>query len=187
MEKFKPLATAPDNLPRKPATGSAQRVLTDRMSLSEAVEAAGAIIDRFPNGGRGAGDAYIGALASTLASYPRVVALRCADYPNKPGKRLVGICATAKFLPTPADLIAWCDDAAAPLHSAARRESNVAAQLAARDQDRADRPTYEELRAKYGAAWVDAPERKPSWELAPDELAKICGDDVWAKIPDARR
>ena len=52
---------------------SVQRVLSERMILSEAIDAAVAIIGGYPNGGANAGDSYIGALASTLMGHPRQV------------------------------------------------------------------------------------------------------------------
>jgi hypothetical protein len=74
-----------------------------------------------------------------------------------------GIPGTTKFLPTPADVIAWCDRETEPL----RRSEDRAARLTALDadpvnEDRAWRPTLEELREHYG----------PNWGLTPQERAR---------------
>lgn len=102
----------------KRASSSVRRVLDERMTLSEAIEAATTIIGRYPNGGRDAGDSYIGGLAAMLGSYPRQVALRCADPVN-------GIVRACKFLPTPADIVSWCDRKAEPLFAQVDRESRI--------------------------------------------------------------
>ena len=125
--------------------------------LSEAIDAASAILNGYPNGGANAGDSYIGALASTLMGYPRQVALRCADYPRKLGVPLRGISAVCRFLPTPADLIAWCERETEPLRVSFQREQRIAAQIEDRTEaeriEREDRPrrlSVAELKAKYG-------------------------------------
>src|SRR5580704_1453201 len=96
------LQTARTTSPTSYAKRSVQRLLDERMSLSEAIDAAGLIIGAFPNGGANAGDSYIGALAATLGSYPRSVAKRCADHVH-------GVSRDCKFLPTVADIVAWCE------------------------------------------------------------------------------
>jgi hypothetical protein len=95
------------------------------MTLSEAIEAATAIVDCYPNGGRDAGKAYLGALAAILGKYPRSVALKCAD-------PLYGITVECKFLPTVADVVKWCERKAEPLYRDYEREKRTAAQLAER-------------------------------------------------------
>ena len=108
------------------------------MILSEAIEAATAIIERYPNGGANAGDSYIGALAAMLASYPRQVAMRCAD-------PVRGIVRTCKFLPTVADVVAFCEREVTPLYDEAKRERLIAAQLAERERSETDRPSPEQI------------------------------------------
>jgi hypothetical protein len=92
------------------------------MSLSEAIEAATAIIACYPNGGANAGDGYIGALTATLASYPKQTALHCAD-PRR------GIVRQCKFLPTVADMVAWLDDMSKSLYRQYDREQRVEQQM----------------------------------------------------------
>jgi len=154
------------------------------MAISEAIEAAGAIVDRFPNGGYRAGDGYIGSLASTLMSFPRSVAQRCADFPIRPGAPLQGICKTAKFLPVPADLIEWCEREAASLHDDAARQARIAAAQTLRDAGgEGSRLSYAELKQKY--PWPEPAAQAPRG-LSTDDLIKICGAEAWAKIPDAK-
>lgn len=154
------------------------------MTISEGIEAAGRIIGAYPNGGKDAGKSYIGAIAETLASYPRQTATACAD-------RVNGVTRECKFLPTVSDIVAWCERKTEPLWRTAEREQRIAEQLAARDADevvRDRRLTYDELKAKYGEGrdgWGinGGTHDKPRWSPpSSDELRKICGDDAWAKL-----
>ena len=161
--------------------------------LSEAIEAATAIISGYPNGGQNAGDSYIGALASTLMGYPRQVALRCADWPRKLGQPLRGVCASCRFLPTPADLIAWCEKETEPLRRGRDRELSAARQLEERadaDTPRDGRLSYSELKAKYGddsGGWgIDAGKRKRTTGLSEGELIAMVGQETWEKIPNRK-
>ena len=113
--------------------------------LSEAIEIVGKIVSSY-NGGKNADAGYIGALAHMLASYPKTVAVRCADPVN-------GIVRTCKFLPQPADIVAWCERETEPLRRDNEYGFRVEKQLAERaelEASRAHRPTYAELKAKYG-------------------------------------
>lgn len=114
------------------------------MLLSEAIDAVRKLIRAYPNGGANAGDGYIGTLAAVLGEYPRQVAMRCAD-------PIRGVSRETKFLPTVADLVAWCERETAPLRQQVSREDRVEQQLLARD----DNPEHSEsLRAK-AKAWLD--------------------------------
>ena len=154
--EMKLLSTVVAGLPTKPADTKLQRVLDARMTLSEAIEAATAILSGYPNGGANAGDSYIGALASTLMGYPRQVAMRCADVPRELGRPLRGVAATSRFLPTPADLIAWCEKDVEPLRGDRQHEINLHRQFKERDEqerierERPNRLNVAELKAKYG-------------------------------------
>lgn len=130
--------------------------LADRVTLSEAIEAVGLLVRRFPNGGANAGKDYIGGLAAVLAAYPRAVALRCHD-------PLTGVPRDVKFLPTPSDLIAWCERETEQMRKPVENEDRDARILRemrerAEDEirllgDRDSRPTYDELKAKHGENW----------------------------------
>ena len=80
------------------------------------------LIRGYPNGGANAGDGYIGALAAVLGQYPRQVALKCAD-------PLRGVSRETKFLPTVADLVAWCEKETEPLRRDVDRENRIAEQF----------------------------------------------------------
>jgi hypothetical protein len=125
----KALATSQGAWPTQRENTSVRRILDDRMTISEAISAVQKIIDGYPNGGAGAGQGYIGASADILSSYPRQTALACAN-------SRTGIARTCKFLPTVADIVAWCEKATEPLWCAAEREARIAAQLAEREQVR---------------------------------------------------
>jgi hypothetical protein len=158
-----------------------RRTLNDHMGTSEGIEAAARIVDAYPNGGRDAGKSYIGALAAVLVSYPRQTATACAD-------RVNGITRDCKFLPTVADIVAWCERKTDPLRHAAEREERITAQLEQREEiKRNGRPTYDEMKTKYGdgkGGWgINLANDKPRWSPpSADELRQMVGDDVWAKI-----
>ena len=99
----------------------------DRMLLSEAIDAVRKLISYWPNGGNGAGDGYIGALAAVLCDYPRQVVLRCID-PRR------GVSKETKFLPTVSDLIGWLEWETEPLRRDVAREERIAVQFAARGE-----------------------------------------------------
>lgn len=117
----KALLTSATASPVKQESSKIRRALDDKMILSEAIEAATAIVGCYPNGGRDAGRSYLGAVAATLASYPRQVAQRCA------GVR--GVVQASRFLPTVADVVAWCEAETAPLYRQAEREERIEQQL----------------------------------------------------------
>jgi hypothetical protein len=126
------------------------------MTLSEALEAIGGLLQAFPNGGRQADKAYIGVLAATLMQYPRSLALECAD-------PLRGAAQETRFLPTVADLVAWCQRRTYHMQSIVDREDWEAAIVAERQataeaeqrlaEARKTRPTYDQLKAMYGPNW----------------------------------
>lgn len=184
----KHLATALTGLLPRRAGSNVQRALDDRMTLSEAIEAAGGIVRSYPNGGGQAGDRYIGALAAMLQSYPRQVVTKCADPVH-------GIVRECKFLPTPADVVAWCEPQAEKLRIQVTRALRVNNQLRrrsefAKEQDRSQRLSYAELKAKHGASdgtWgIDRAERKTYRWPSKSDLEAICGKEAWDKLPNAQ-
>lgn len=142
-------ATLRDGLPAKRPTSSLQKALDERMTLAEAISLCAMIVEYYPNGGHGAGKSYIGALAANLARYPASVARRCAD-------RTSGIACECKFLPTIADIIAWCERETEPLYLRSREAEQIQAQRAVRADYEAEniarkgRLSYSELKSKYG-------------------------------------
>jgi hypothetical protein len=70
--------------------------------MQEAIEAVGKMLNAYPNARDGVRDGYMGTIAALLRQYPRSVALRCANPIN-------GVCRETKFLPTVAEVVAWCE------------------------------------------------------------------------------
>lgn len=167
----KALATSGAGSPPRPAVWRTQQELSARMTPSEAITAATAIIECYPNGGAGAGKGYVGAIASMLASFPRSVGQRCAD-------RLHGITRTCKFLPTPADVAAWCEREGVVLHERARGEASIAAQFAAREEPVPDPTVRDGLRELADS--LRPPERDPESDKARNQAAysKRCAEVV---------
>ena len=158
------------------------------MTLSEALEAVTSIVGCYPNGGANAGDSYLGALAHMLMDYPRQVALHCADGRN-------GIVRTCKFLPTPSDLVNWCEKETAMLYQRAENEERAVQQIESRiefereqGEGRRHRLTYDELKEKYGDwqdNWRDAGLQRR--ELAAAARAKLIGHvgkEVFDALPN---
>ena len=148
---LRPLSSVVNGSLSKRASSNLQQALDDRMILSEAIEAATRIIRCYPSGGANIGDSYIGALAHTLAGYPRSIALRCADPAHGIARECRGF-----SLPQIADVVVWCERATEPLRGEREREIRVRRQLAERaeheavEQDRSKRLNVSELKAKYG-------------------------------------
>jgi len=89
---------------------------------------------------------YIGAIAELLMRYPKSVALACAD-------PFHGVVTQTKFMPTPSDIIGFCERKAAPMHEESAREDRRADQLAARE-DWQNEVIPESLKEK-SRAWLD--------------------------------
>lgn len=133
-----------------------RKALTDRLSQAEALRAVGEMLAAFPNGSPANAKGYIGALAAVLGDYPKSVALRCAD-PVK------GVSRETRFMPTVADIVAFCERETAELRGIVDREDHLE-KLAREQRERAEadavaaakraaRPTYDDLKAKYGENW----------------------------------
>ena len=157
--------------------------------LSEAIEAAGRLLAQFPSN-RG-GDGFIGALADVLASYPRSVVSNCCNVKT-------GVARSVEFLSIAA-LVTWCERETEqllrqPIHRLDRDEALAAERRRDADEDRVlaearkTRPTYDELKAKYGPNWgiANPPRKRPSPFRTLDQLRAEFGDMVDA-VPHAPR
>src|SRR5262245_22604999 len=113
------------NMPTRRESSSVKRALSDRLTPSEAIEAAGKMIRGYPQA-KDAPKSYIGAMADLLTRYPRSVALACVDLAT-------GVASETRYMPTPSEVIGWCERKARPLHEEAAREDRVREQLAARE------------------------------------------------------
>jgi len=103
MDEEKKLpSNRPGGLPMSGPAASLQREFTARLTMQEAIEAVGKMLNAYPNARDGVRDGYMGTIAALLCQYPRSVALRCANPIN-------GVCRETKFLPTVAEVVAWCE------------------------------------------------------------------------------
>jgi len=78
--------------------------------MPEAIDAVGSMLSGYPNAAKGAPNSYVGTIAALLCTYPKSIALRCAD-------PLTGVARLTKFMPTVSDVVAWCE---APVESMER-------------------------------------------------------------------
>jgi hypothetical protein len=125
------------------------------MTFSEGIEVVAMMLRGYPNG-RDAHDGYIGALAEVLAHYPRMIASRAGDLWH-------GVPAATRFLPTPADIIAWCERELSSLRAIVQRDDDrkrlelemlERAEKALRlVEARRVRPSLAELKDQYGENW----------------------------------
>lgn len=155
-QNSKALATSRVILPNRRDPQSVRQALSDRLNLSEAIEIVGVILDCYPNGGRDATRGYIGALAAVLAQYPRCVTSFAGD-PHK------GVPRETRFLPTPADVIAWCEREVADLRGIVERDDyhrEIRERMKRREEEansieaqRKTRPTLQQMKDKYGENW----------------------------------
>ncbi len=137
------VGTAPESSLSWPAKGKLRRALADRLMLSEAIDAVGRMLDANPNGRNGVSDSYIGNMAALLCTFPRLIALQCAD-PIK------GVVTKTKFIPTVADVVQWCEPLTADMQRSVAREDRIDKQLTEREAwERAHPGVYE--RAEPGA------------------------------------
>lgn len=133
----------------------------------------------YANGGQQASGSYIGALAAVLSHYPRCVASQAGDL-------IKGVPRETRFLPTPADVIGWCERETEYLRSIVERddrEQRLRAEAEARRKadeklaaDRRLRPTLQQLHEQYG----------PDWGIgAGDDLSRAASEKTRALAAEA--
>jgi len=173
------LPSASANTPTKRGNTSVKRALSDRLTPSEAIEAAGQMISGYPQA-KDAPKSYIGAVADLLTRYPRAVALQCAD-------RFDGVPRETKFLPTPAEIIAYCERKVRPLYEDAEREDRIAKQLAERERwlnpDRADEETTR--RKAIADTWLKREDER-AVALSKEKPRALTAEEKQALLDDAR-
>src|SRR5215468_2503522 len=113
-------------------------------SQTEALTMAKQLIGSFPHARPPEFETYLAALAAVLSDYPASIAAACCD-PRS------GLARNIKFPPTAAEVIEWCEEKAASLRPPP--SPVLALPVPRRDMDRIDRPSLDELRAKYGPNW----------------------------------
>jgi hypothetical protein len=108
-----------------------QRAFTARMTMQEAIEAVGKMLNAYPNARDGVRDGYMGTIAALLCQYPRGIALQCAN-------PIQGVCRETKFLPTVADVVAWCEIRQGTMARIVDHEHRSQAQFKEREKFEAD-------------------------------------------------
>ncbi len=167
-----------------PAKGKLRQALSDRLLLSEAIDAVAKMVDAYPNGRASITDSYIGSMANLLCQYPRLIALQCTD----PAR---GVPRKTKFIPTIADVVEWCEPLTADMHKTVAHEDAIAVQLAEREEwerGPAERPkqTIEELRAEMRARGLNMGGPKGHTETPETVRAKLgLSQEEWDALPDA--
>lgn len=112
-------------------------------------------------------DGYLATLADLLMRYPMQVAVRACDPVH-------GIPRETRFLPTPADIVGWCERETKPLYEESAREDRINQQLRARDEW-LNAPTDQRLAEKC-AAWLtreDKAAQQLSGETPGNSAARI--------------
>lgn len=176
---------SPSNSLTKSDGSKLQRAYDDRMSLSEALEAVSRMIAGYVNGSPS--KAYLGAIASILCKYSRMVATKCADPTS-------GVAIKCRFHPTPADVVAWCETEVDSMRHMVDWHRRTAQQLRERDDIEA-RPTpsadvIERVRREMAAAGMPIMgDAKTAHGETPETVKARFGlsDEQWDKLPDAPR
>lgn len=164
-------------------------MLAERLTYPEAIETVGRLLSRFPQGQPNNAKGYVGGLAQVLTQYPKQIAARCDD-------PVTGVPRDTEFLPTPARLIAWLERETVPFRDTIERDDrDVALRQRAWDlqreyekneADRKTRPTYDDLKAKYGPNWGINDGRPPpkTRQQCRDELIGQIGQEAFDALPD---
>ena len=144
MENF-PQVSVHTSLQTRRDGSNLKRALYDHLMISEAAALAGDLLGQFPNARADMSDGFIGAMASILMQYPRMVVVKCAN-------PLTGISREAKFLSI-ADLVAWLERQTEPLRRDIAREERIQKQFEEREEWQNMLPS--ERLKKLGKDWLD--------------------------------
>jgi hypothetical protein len=125
------------------------------------------LLESYRTGGASCTDTFVTAVAAILARYPDQVIYEVTD-PR------IGLAVQLTWMPSLKEVHDACEKSLAPIRSQIEREKRIAEQLAMREREQnGDKPTYEQLQAKYGKDWgldptgganVRKPEPAPSWD-----------------------
>jgi hypothetical protein len=112
----------------------------------------------------------VAAVAAVLARFPEAVITEVTHPVN-------GLPRQKSWLPTVKEVYDACQKAAEPIYEREREAKIIAETIAARaEPSRENRPTREELQAKYGENWgitsLNEPERKAKPAPTKEELAE---------------
>lgn len=143
---------------------SVQQVASSSKTLSEvsaeqhrknilAAERTQLLLDCYRTGQANNPEVFVTAVAATLARYPDQVIYDVTD-PR------TGIPSKISWMPTIKDIREACERAYEPIKEEIERDKRIAEQMKLREEyESKPRPTYDELKAKYGQNWGIAPER----------------------------
>lgn len=148
-ESFKQLTISVERLP----ASMAQQAQIENY----AAQRAKLLLSCYRTGDANDPDTYVAAVAATLSRFPMEVITE-VTHPAS------GLPTKLKWLPSVQEVYEACMSAWEPIKQRIAREKRIKDQLAARveqDQSRVNRPSYDELKAKYGENWgIEQPIRK---------------------------
>lgn len=128
------------------------------------------MLDSFRTGGANSPETFVTAIAATLSRYPDQVIYEVTDPTS-------GLPVQITWMPTIKDVHDACERAFLPIKNQQEREKRITEQLEARrndDEARERRPTYDELKEKYGPTLgigvVEEAKRKSSPAPTIDQL-----------------
>ena len=115
------------------------------------------MLDCWRTGGANSPETFVTAVAATLARYPDQVIYDVTD-------PTLGLPVQITWMPSVKEVFDACERALLPIRNQIEREKRIAEQLEARrleDEAKAVKPTYEQLKAKYGPDWgIQNPDHK---------------------------
>ncbi len=94
-------------------------------------------------------ETYVAAITATLARYPEEV-ITAVTHPSS------GIIVEVKWLPSVMEVREACEREMLPIKTKLAREQRIAEQMEARrieDEQKPTKPSYDDLKAKYGSDW----------------------------------
>jgi hypothetical protein len=177
-QSFKPLTISAESLP---ASMARQEKLT-----GYAAARAKLLLGCYRTGEANDPETYVAAVTAVLARYPEQV-ITDVTHP------VTGLPSKKGWLPTVKEVSDACAELAEPIARNEERLKQIKAQLEAREMEaRGERPSLDELKAKYGKDWgltsLEAPKSKPkpapSWDeiiatyqADPSKLAALVKND----------
>lgn len=144
-QSFKPLTTSSQNLPSSMARQEA--------ATTYAAMRAKILLGCYRTGEANDPETYVAAITAILARYPQEV-ITAVTHPAS------GLPSKKNWLPTVKEVADACDEAHAPILQNELRLKRIKEQLEARErEERGERPTYAQLKEKYGRNWgIEDPE-----------------------------
>ena len=178
VPSFKPLKISAEQLP-------ASMVRQARIS-DYATERAQLLFGSYRTGDANDANTYVAAIAATLARFPAGV-ITAVTHPS-------GLATKYSWLPSVKEVFDTCQETVEPIKQNEARLKRIAEQMEMRErQDRGEKPTLEQLKAKYGENWGLTPKetpplkdfKAPSWQAIgsmysadPSRLKRLLNTDA---------